>query len=293
MDDYRDFYQLVKEELYGNKPGLKLKYTFTSIYEFYRMAMNVSPTGNKNKHDKMSEQHIHRTSWLGYKDPKDKDINKFSWKEKIADIEKESMQLVQGYKKRIYKYDELDGDDINMERLYEHLPAMKKRVYVKGDKFGNFISFYFNAGVDCGVKSDAIMNKTYTASKLINFFESLNKRVEVILYFKAMWPGKYKGENVREFTIEIVAKEFSSPLNIGLLNTVLAPWFFRYWMLMFMDTRMDVSYGHGYPGDWSKSDLERHKGNRVILMNGYDCLTEQKSEDFIKQVLENEKTSVV
>jgi hypothetical protein len=272
---------------------LKLKYTFTSIFEFYAMAMQVSPTGNKYKHAKMMNSHVDNLKWLGYSKPEDRDARKFTYQEKIGEIERESQQLVQGYKKRIYKYDELDGDDINMERLYEHLPAMKKRAYVKGDKFGNFISFYFNASIPFYVNSSDLMMKTFTASKLINFFESLNRRVEVILYFKSLNPGVYKGENVRDCTIEVAAKPFTVPLNIGLLNTVLSPWFMRYWILMFMDTKMDAWSGHGQPGKLSQMDLEKNKGNRVIIMDSFDCLNETASNKFIEKVLANEKTSVV
>jgi len=275
------------------RSGLKLTYRFQSVLEFYRMAMHVTATGQTHKHDKSQTDRDHGWNWYGVKSKEDLMSKKFAWKEKVQEIERDSMRMVHGYKKRIYKYDELDGDDINMERLYEQLPAMKKRIHVSGDKFGNFISLYFNNGVDCGVTAERMLNKTMAAAKLVRFFESLNKRVEVIVYSKAGSPGRYKGERIDYLLTETVVKRFTDPLNVALINTTLSPWFFRYWTLLFFDTRIHTSMGYGYPANLTEEDLKKHKGNRVIKIDAYDCLSEESSNEFIKQVLDNEKTSVI
>lgn len=281
--------------------GIKLRYKIDSVVEFYRLAQTVSLTGNKDKHADMIDprrdvrwQNLdQKFKWYGVKELEDLQKRKFAFKDNVDKIEKETNHMVQGYRKRVYKYDELDGDDINMERLYEHLPAMIKRDYAKGDKWGNFITLFFNVGVDCSVSAEAIKIKTKTIVKLIKFFESIGKRTEVILFFKAINPGRYKGESVGEFVLELTAKRFSQPLNLSLLNTLLSPWFFRYWILAFMDTRMNVNLGHGSPGDMNKDDYKRYKGNKVIEIGGYSCLTEENSESFINEILENEKTSTI
>lgn len=273
--------------------NLKLTYRFSSPMEFYRMAHHMSDTGNQRRFDELKQDFKRRWDWIGIKDEETLMSRRFAWKEKIQEIEKESQKMVQGYRKRIYKYDELDGDDINMERLYEHLPAMRKRVHVTGDKFGNFISLYFNNTVNAGITAKQMLNKTMAAAKLVRFFESLNKRVELIVYTKAEWPGSYKGQDVKYILTETIVKKFSDPLNISLMNTCLAPWFFRYWTLLFFNTKMHTYDGHGMPTNLTDEDLKKHKGNRAIKIDAYDCLSPETSKQFIKDVLSNEKTSTV
>ena len=180
-----------------------------------------------------------------------------------------------------------------MERLYEHLPAMKKRVNVTGDKFGNFISLYFNNTVNCSVGSEEILNKTKTAAMLVKFFESLNKRVEIISYSKAQRPGTYKNEPIKYVLIETTVKKFTDPLNISLVNTCLSSWYFRYWTLAFFNTKFHTWDGYGSPTNLTNEDLKKHKGNKVIKIDAYDCLTKEKADAFVRKVLANEKTSTV
>jgi len=278
--------------LLGNKEyNLKLIYRVSSISEFYRLASVCTPTGHAREHTRYLRGDVSDWFWLGVKNFPDLLSKKFTYKKGIVEIEKESQKMVQGYRKHIYKWDELDGDDLSMERLYEQLPALRKRISVTGDKFGNFISLYFNVGNNCGIQSGEMLSKTKTAIKLIKFFESLNKRVEVVIYSNDLRPGTYNNEGIHSILLEVVAKKFSEPLNIGLLNTTLTPWFFRYWVFMFWHSRCHLEPGYGHSVDVNPEDIKSKRKNKAIILNAQDALDEYSSNEFIEKALNNEKTS--
>ena len=215
---------------------------------------------------------------------------KFAWREGIEDIERESQKMVQGYRRKIYKWDEIDGDDLNMERLHEDLPPMRKRVYSQGTKHGKFISLYFMGGALAYVESTELINKTKTAVKLVKFFESIGKRTEVILFFKSRSAGYYKEQYVDPLVIEITIKRFSDPINIPLINTALSVWTFRYWKFLFMDAKMHGASGRGQSVDLiPEEDFIFRKGIYPIVINTHECLSKESSETFIQNILNNEK----
>lgn len=293
----------------GSNPNdVRIHYRFSSIIEFYSQALNVSPDGNPESHEiyrrmkeEEEEEEERRWEWTGLENWGSlKDTNaaieeimkrRFTYRKGIQQLQKEAQSMVQGFKRKVYKWNELDGDDLSMERLRDHLPAMRKRTYDQGNKFGNFISLCFMGGVTANVSSERMRIKTGTAIKLINFFESIGKRVEVILFYKSSYSGQWRNKQVNPLVIEILVKRFTDPMNIGLINTALSPWTFRYWKFLFMDAKFHGDSGRGFSKDITEEDITFRKGSHPIIINTYDCLSQEESDQFIKNVLNNYEAS--
>lgn len=277
--------------------GIELHYRMSSMMEFYSQARILAPTGKEQTHAKYlkgpgGDDSDYRWHWAGI----DKDLGKsnietllsrkFAYKEGIEEMDRDAKKMIQGYKKKVYKWNELDGDELNMERLMEGMPAMRKRIYAQGNKFGNFISLYFNIGVNSGISAAEILFKTKTAVKLIKFFESVGKRVEVVIFSKTANPGRYRKERISTLMLEITVKPFSTPLNISLLNTSLSLWVLRYWELLFMHAKFHPANGCGQAMDIDiEKDLSRRRNITPIIIQAYDCLSQKDSDKFIENIL--------
>jgi hypothetical protein len=284
------------------KTGLRLHYRLSSVMEFYKQCFLIEKSGNPDRHQEYRRSCFkHGIRWHNVKvtkegfDAFEEEINrrKLSFKEHVVEIEKDSRKMVQAAGKRVYKWDELDGDDMNMERLYEHSPAMRKRIFDKGQKHGRIMSIFVGIAENGFVSAEQLSEKTKTVIKIVKYLESLGTRCEVILYDKSYNSGKMGKEPIASCLTEITIKRASDPLNIGLLSTTISPWMFRYWCFLFYDAKFNSQGSYGSAARLKKQDLKFRKGQKYILIDKGDCLNKKTSEEFIKQVMNNEKTSII
>ena len=171
-----------------------------------------------------------------------------------------------------------DGDDMCLERFYNDMPFLQKRIKVLGVKSRNNIiqKILVNPCESAGVRAKEMLWKTYTAVKIADHLESQGVRCEITI--------KYLSRNIdnknRDVTLEIPIKEANEPINTSLLCAVFSPWFFRYWIIHLLKSSIEnVSVGLGQPKKISKEENE----NCIIIDSG-TALSKTAANNFLKGI---------
>lgn len=102
---------------------VNLSYTYDSLTKFYEDALN--PTSDGNIQD--TKEHLN-SECVYFRGMSIEDIKKYQYgyTKGIKELKELDLNLSLGGSKKEYKWDELDGDDMNYDRLMEGFPAMKK-----------------------------------------------------------------------------------------------------------------------------------------------------------------------
>lgn len=258
---------------------VNLSYTYDSLTKFYEDALNPTPDGNiaDTKGHLNTEEQSFRGMCIN-------DIKKYQYgyTKGIKELKELDLNLSLGGSKRAYKWDELDGDDMNYDRLMEGFPAMKKRIKTHGIGSGRLINVYVVISENCGVGPKEMLNKSYTAMQIVDLLENIGYRVAVYAcdctYDR---DGMYQGRSEVRYEVKVCLKRHEDSLNKGLILNGISPWFFRYYLFAHQKGRYRNGWGMGRA---VPLDLEQTKEN--IVINHGECLNKDSAEAKIKQIRE-------
>lgn len=252
--------------------------SFPNIEQFYKESDTIEPTGDINEWTKNNE--ISNPYWIGLS--REEIIkSKFCYKEGLDKLKSIEQDFNLGGSKRIYKWDENDGDDMNYDRFLDNLPCLNKRTIKKGDGKGKIITIYVSIGENCNVKYQEMLNRSYTVMRLVDYLENLNYRTEIIAYIDVKRLGEYKEERIETLHTEIILKRAEDPLIKGLILNCISPWMLRCHMFKLWSAKFKVypSYGSSY------SPVYTNTNNKIYFRTG-ECLTKNSCEAYLKELAE-------
>ena len=126
-----------------------LKLTFPDLFSFYNELNNIETTSNLSKikylesdDNCIAEFNMTYSELSKYKYSYTKGLNK---------LKQLNLDWEIGSRKKKYKWSEIDGDDMSIERFNDDLPFMQQRVNKQGNNNGKFIDIYN----ELKMKSDA------------------------------------------------------------------------------------------------------------------------------------------
>lgn len=247
-------------------------FSFSSISDFYKEATILENTGHSSRFEIYS---TFSSSWADSVDYSKEFIKKVQWgdKEGLKEMKKIDRDLdIIGRSSFIDKWDYSDGMDINMERLYDDIPFLKRRIRTIGNNNGKFITLNIDISIPACVPDYQIRHKALSIISFIDYLETLGFRLEIILYCNSKGQGNYNYVDMPFTTTKIVLKKAEEPLNLPLMLTAISPWMLRYWMFMLWCAKFKPDYGFGCPTDETK---DHEQG--IIWINNYDCLHEQST----------------
>ena len=257
---------------------IRTEFKFTDIEDFYKSALSFdTTTGNRDQY--LEILHNRNPEWVGMT-LSDIEKYKYSYAPGVPHLEqiKEDL-LIPATSSFKTKWDDVDGEDMSMERLYDELPFMSKRVRKHGFLNGKFVKLYIDISENSHVEYTDMLHKTYTAVSIVDYLESMGYRTEVYATAKTISLGRRKGEDVEQAYVEIPVKKLDESLNTSLLLTLLSPWAFRFWILLLYSANVYTSYGMG------RASYEKPETTLgTLYINTGDCLTKESSEHFINQI---------
>lgn len=255
-----------------------LHYTYDSIIDFYQEATTLTPEGNSGEFHNIISSDLPRFRGMCLEDIKK---NKYGWKEGLEKVEELDAEFNLGGSTRSYIYDEFDGDDINYDRLLDGFPAMRKRVKKHGIGSGRLINIYVVISENCSVDANSMINKAFTAFKIVDLLENIGYRVAIYSCDYTEDPsGSYKGEKGVKYSLEVCLKRHEDSLNKALVLNGISPWFFRYYMFAHQTSYYHTGWGLGQA---CFADISQTKEN--IVINRGECLTPIGAETKIKQII--------
>ena len=259
------------------------KLIFSSLERFYHETNEIEETGCKTSDgtnygwDEMKKVN---PNWVGLsKDEIEK--SKYIYKEGLDQLKALEIDLNLGGKKRSYKWDETDGDDMNYDRFLENLPCLQKRINKKGSGHGKIINLHISIGENCGVKYKDMLNRSYTVMRVIDYLENMGYRVGVTVYEDVGDLGYYKGQRVKKLHVEIQIKKPEDPLIKGLILTCISPWMLRYHMFKLWTAKFKCNYGLGHALETRYKDT-----NTDIYFQTGSCLDKESCDRRIKELAE-------
>lgn len=258
---------------------VNLTYKYDSITKFYEDALHPTPEGNIQD----TQNHL-ETEFESFRGMDIANIkkNQYGYTKGLKDLAKLELNLSLGGSKRDYKWDELDGDDMNYDRLMEGFPAMKKRIKTHGIGSGRLINVYVVISENCNIGAEEMLNKAYTAIQIVDLLEGLGYRVAVYSCDSTNdSSGTYKGETGVRYEVHVCLKRHEDSLNKGLILNGISPWFFRYYFFAHQKGRYKNGWGMGRA---VPLDLKQTKEN--IVINHGQCLSKDSAERKIKQIRE-------
>ena len=259
----------------------KFKLIFSDLERFYHETDEIEETGCK-----VSEGGIYGWEemenidpyWVGLTKEEIK-RSKYMYKEGLDNLKKIEVDLNIGGKKREYKWDETDGDDMNYDRFLENLPCLQKRITRRGSGQGKIINIHVSVGENCGIGYKQMLKRSYTVMRIIDYLENMGYRVGVTVYEDVADLGYYKDQPVKQLHVEVQIKKPEDPLIKGLILTCISPWMLRYHMFKLWTAKFKCrpSLGHSITTD--------HKDtNTDIYFQTGSCLTDESCENKIKEL---------
>lgn len=249
--------------------------TFENLDDFYKASSIVTNTGNKLKYDKIACEND--AGFLGL-DLVEIKKSKYSYSKGLDNLKEiETDDWLTG--NHVYKYDELDGDDINYDRLLDGFPALVKRIKSKNNGFNRIVIIHVNIAENCDVSYKAMLYKTYTTIRIIDMLENKGYRVGVYVCAISSYTGKYKSANVEKLDIRICIKKPEEPVIKPLLLTCISPWFFRYYIFCYYNSILDTNIGLG-----SAKKLSEISDTKDIYIDNGECLTYNSAKFKIESI---------
>lgn len=252
-----------------------IKKTFENLDDFYKASSIVTNTGNKLKYDKIACEND--ADFLGL-DLVEIKKSKYSYSEGLDNLKEiETDDWLTG--NHVYKYDELDGDDINYDRLLDGFPALVKRIKSKNNGFNRIVNIHVNIAENCNVSYKNMLYKTYTTIRIIDMLENKGYRVGVYVCAISSNTGKYKSANVEKLDIRICIKKPEEPVIKPLLLTCISPWFFRYYIFCYYNSILDTNIELGFA-----KKLSKISDTKDIYIDNGECLTCNLAEFKIESI---------
>lgn len=174
-------------------------------------------------------------------------------------------------------WNEVDGDDMDMDRFMNGMPFIRRRVKDRGRrKTAGTVAIFVNIAEHCGIDQTSMRCKAYAAARIADQIEAAGTRVEVhgvIIVRRA----KYDGSSI---VIQIRIKSAAEPLNLSAIVAALMPWQLRYWYFRFAASRWVPGRGYGSP-----DRIQRDDPTAIYIDTG-DCLTMDSARKFVRNVEE-------
>lgn len=256
---------------------LNLKIDINSLEEFYRECNNIE---GGDADEVAYIEHNVSADFAGL----NRDqiyAAQYSYMDGLQDLKSIEQDIFLGGRKRIYKYDPDDGDDMNFDRYIEGLPCLKKRVPDHGNSNGKFIKLHIAVCENCNVDAANMMIKAYTAMRIIDLLESQGYRLQISVYTDSQYPGKTsEGESIDTLAVEVIIKQFNEPLIKGTILTAISPWFLRFWMFKFWNAKFHMGWGYGS----SYRAVKKETTSDIYIQSG-EALTEHDAEHTIDRIL--------
>lgn len=206
--------------------------------------------------------------------------SRFGYKKGLEKIKKLNAGFSIGSKKIQYKWDEFDGDDMSMERMYDGFAPMRKRHYQLGNgSNGKFITLNISICEAAFVTADQLLCRAAAALQLIDYLESLNYRIAVNVYADLKGVGKNEEGQVDQLFTKIMIKKENEPLIKPLLATCISPWMFRYHFFKFLYSKFATSWGLGQPIQKNYEDTP----TEIYIRTG-ECLNEDTVKAKFKEI---------
>lgn len=260
--------------------GIRLDFKFEDIDDFYKAAEEFDKDNgqfHQNEEIRLSE----RRSFSGLSI---QDIHKYKYgyQPGISKLEevKEDL-LIDGASCFKHKWDDVDGEEMSMDRFYDEIPFLQKRIRKHGFLGGKFIKVYVSINELAMVSYESMLNRTYTAVSIIDYLESLGYRTEVYATSFSINKGSYKNDWASEVYSEVLIKKSDEALNLSLLLTMLSPWSYRYWHFLMFSGHFKTSSGMGS----TRSEGKSSQIGELYLQSG-ECLTKEASKKFINEIKE-------
>jgi hypothetical protein len=182
-----------------------------------------------------------------------------------------------GGSKLQYKYNETDGDDLNVDRFLDGLPAMHKRTRVNGNNTGQFKDIYINLAEDYTISFNKMLYKTFAAAKIIDAFEAQNIRVAVYVVCSCNLELKGKSKRIPD-TVTIKIKDYNESVIIPIMLNAISPWFFRKHILTEITGKFKTVDSIGSPEEIPDKNPEN------IYIETGQCLSFDSAKQFINNL---------
>lgn len=254
------------------------KLIFSDLDKFYKECDELELTGNegmwKGFTDKVDP------IWVGLS--KDEIIkSKYVYKKGLDQLKSIEEDLNLGGTRRLYKWDENDGDDMDYDRYLDNIPCLKKRVKRIGNNHGRIVNIHVSIGENCRVTYKEMLNRSYTVMRIIDYLENLGYRIGVSVYTDTARIGSYNSKLVENLHTEIQIKKPEDPLIKGLILTCISPWMLRYHMFRLWSAKINVNGWLGQAVTIVKADSETD----IYFPTG-SCLNDESCENKIKELAE-------
>lgn len=255
--------------------GIKIELVIPDINTFYTECEIMEDTGNKEMYNRFTEKNHAGFTGLSLEDihkykyfyPQSKRNNMFD-----NDI------FLSGSKKN-FKFNDTDGEDMNMDRFVENLPFIKKTIRSTGDSSGKFIDIYINIAEHYGVGKEAMEFKAKVAIDIVDLLESLGYKVNLYSRIEIKHLGSYKGKPIDYIEADVLIKSSDQPLIKSVIYTTISPWFFRHWWFLFLSAKFNTNEGMGQPV------YSTHKSTKSkIYINSGECLNKEDSKQKINEI---------
>lgn len=260
--------------------GLDLKIKINSLPEFYQEADNVEIGGNYSDWEHHNKSDTPSFRGLSLAEIKE---SKWSYTKGLDNLKEIDKDIQLGGRKHVYKYDDSDGDDMNMDRYLEGLPCMRKRVQNHGKGTGKLVNLHISICENCWCSAKNLLIRSYTAMRIIDMLELQGYRVQVTAYADNKEPGYILRNGGHEYIdtlqVEVVIKKFEDPLIKGQILTAISPWFFRYWMFKFWTAKFKMRDGLGQ----AISPVKEESISDIYIQTG-EALTEPDAEKTITRI---------
>jgi hypothetical protein len=257
---------------------VELKEVYDNIYDFYKIIEKCRPEGNQTEFSNV----INRDNWDWVGLDKDTILkSKYGYNPPETNL---SLDIPLAGSKTTWVYDEIDGDDMSIERANEGFPAMIKRAKKLGIGIGKIITIRVYIQENCQVSSKEMMTKAETAIGLVDYLESIGYRTQVYTCAYGHDPtGEYKDKKGVIQNLEVCIKKPEDCLNKALIYNGVSSWFFRHWVFRWITGSYKPGWGYGN----AKPNNEYVGQPNTIIINNGECLNEESKKSFIEKTLKD------
>lgn len=254
-----------------------ISFKFFSLADFYK---SVSEKMGTTYYSKQHESGSYTRQYAKFNGATRKEImeRKHSWPEGVSKL-KELVDMEKVITKQWVKiWSDDDGDEMDLERYYNDMPFLQKRIKALGTRSrgNNVQKILINVWENCNITAEKMLWKTYTAVKIADELESQGTRCEILL----VGAGENIDKRERKIDFEILIKDASEPINTGLLCAVFSPWFFRYWIFHLLYSHIENVTS--YLGNAAR--FPKDKAENCIVIDSGTALSRDSANNFLKGV---------
>lgn len=251
------------------------KHVFESLTDFYADSTNKTRSLIYKTHERLD-----RKSFVGLSYAETQQY-KFSYPLGVEELSRFSSIEIQKSEKVRY-YNQFDGHDIDIERLYESMDFLIDHRYIK--KQPKAIDIFVNVAENCEVDYSQMLSKTYAATKTIDYLESLGVRCAlyaVICFIPKFKYGKKARYGTEPIIIEVCIKNHHDSLNLGTICTAISPWMLRQHVFLWLAGNIaGIHENFGYATRIPQSEIPQNS----IVIDTADCLSVNKANQFIQNL---------